>query len=92
MQGGDADFSAIGPARFWLFTLKALAFIRLRRGDRAEAQALLEKAAQLDPADNMGASVIASLKDASAPDTAPGKRPGPAGDSYLDRLKKGGTQ
>ena len=92
VQGGDADFSTIGPARFWLFTLKALAFIRLRRGDRAEAQALLEKAAQLDPADNMGASVIASLKDASAPDTPPGKRPGPTGDSYLDRLKKGGTQ
>ena len=62
------------------------------RNDAAGARAAFEKAAQLDPADNMGASVIASLKDASAPDTPPGKRPGPAGDSYLDRLKKGGTQ
>jgi hypothetical protein len=80
VQGGDADFSAVGPARFWLFTLKALAFIRLRRGDRAEAQALLDKAAQLDPADNMGSSVIASLKDGSAPgptDTPPDTEPRP---------------
>jgi hypothetical protein len=67
VQGGDADFSAVGPARFWLFTLKALAFIRLRRGDRAEARALLAKAAQLDPADNLGAGVIASLEGGSAP-------------------------
>ena len=76
VQGGDADFGTLGPARFWLFTLKALAFIRLRRGDRAEAQALLDKAAQLDPADNLGAGVIASLKDGSA-DNGPATPPDP---------------
>ena len=31
VRPGDADFAAPGPARFWLFTLKALAFIHLRR-------------------------------------------------------------
>ncbi|HYS66248.1 MAG TPA: hypothetical protein VEN30_20895 [Paraburkholderia sp.] len=33
VQPGDANFTAPGPARFWLFTLKALAFISLRRGE-----------------------------------------------------------
>ncbi|KAB2963817.1 hypothetical protein [Zoogloea sp.] len=85
VQGGDADFGGVGPARFWLFTLKALAFIRLRLGDRAEAQALLDKAAQLDPDDNLGASVIARLKDESAPTRkAPPKTPSQAQPSDPD--------
>ena len=39
-----------GPARFALYTLKALAFIHLRRNERGDADALLEKLAVLDPA------------------------------------------
>jgi tetratricopeptide (TPR) repeat protein len=54
------------PAHFYLFSLKALAFIRLRLGRRAEASALLAKLAELDPGDSIGASVIRSLASATA--------------------------
>jgi hypothetical protein len=49
------------PAHFYLFTLKALAFIRLRRGDQIESAAVLDKMTELDPADSVGASVIRSI-------------------------------
>ena len=56
-----ADFMAPGPARFWLFTLKALAFIRLRRQDLVSAQLYLDKVLQLDPLGGTGALVIEAL-------------------------------
>lgn len=59
------DFRANGPARFWLFTLKALAFIRLRSGRLAEARALLLKIEQLEPDARIGNEVIGSLLDAA---------------------------
>lgn len=52
-----------GPAHFYLFTLKALAFIRLRRGDRADASSLLQCLARLDPNDSVGWSVIAQMAE-----------------------------
>lgn len=62
LHGGSADWAAAtGPARFYLFSLKALAFIRLRLGRVAESAALLAKLAELDPADRVGGSVIRSL-------------------------------
>lgn len=61
----SADWSAAtGAARFYLFSLKALAFIRLRLGKAAEATALLARLAELDPADRVGGSVIRSLATA----------------------------
>lgn len=57
---------AQGPARFYLFSLKALALIRLRQGRVPEARALLDKLAELDPLDQVGASVINSLATATA--------------------------
>lgn len=54
------------PAHFYLFSLKALAFIRLRLGRRAEAQALLDKLLELDPQDQVGGSVIRALADGSS--------------------------
>lgn len=62
-----ADFSQPGPARFWLFTLKALAFIRLRAGGNNEAQDLLAKLKELDPQDSLGATVVGDLAEAAAP-------------------------
>lgn len=74
-QGGfDADWRAHkealagreepeSPARYFLYGLKALAFIRLRRDAREEALALLQALALLDPTDLVGASVIADLAD-----------------------------
>ena len=53
--------TAGGPERFYLFSLKALAFIRLRRGDAEESRILLDKLSELDPGDQVGAEVIRAL-------------------------------
>ncbi len=54
-----------GPGRFWLFTIKALAFIHLRRGHLDEARALLGRLEACDPQARIGADVLASLLDAT---------------------------
>lgn len=70
--GFDADWHCLtattvdwtdtrGPQHFYLFSLKALAFICLRLGRRSESQAILSKLAQIDPGDSVGASVIRDL-------------------------------
>ncbi len=72
--GFDADWKGLrpecadwsdyaGPAHFYLFTLKALAFIRLRCGDTEESSEILGKLAELDPHDSVGASVIRSIAE-----------------------------
>jgi hypothetical protein len=53
------DYDA--PAHFYLFSLKALAFICLRRGNATESSAILAKLAEIDPGDSVGASVIRSI-------------------------------
>ena len=53
-----------GPARAFLYSLKALAFIRLRKGDRPGALAVLDKLTELDPDDQVGGSVIVELAEA----------------------------
>ncbi|MCO5977398.1 hypothetical protein [Ideonella oryzae] len=58
---GASDFAGTGPQRFWLFTLKALAFIAVRSGRPDEARALLDQIARLDPQASVGGEVIASL-------------------------------
>lgn len=55
------DFNVNGPARFWLFTLKALAFIYLRDGRLDEARQLVARINALDPLHTVGADVIAAL-------------------------------
>ncbi|MDO9708933.1 hypothetical protein [Paracraurococcus lichenis] len=52
---------AEGALRFALYTLKATAFIHLRREEPAEARALLDRLALLDPTDQVGGSVIEAL-------------------------------
>lgn len=49
------------PAHFYLFSLKALAFIRLRQGDTQTATTILNKISELDHHDTVGSSVIGSL-------------------------------
>ncbi|MEM5345607.1 hypothetical protein [Paraburkholderia azotifigens] len=67
VQPGDTDFTIPGPARFWLFTLKALAFISVRRGERAVALKLIAKLRRLDPIDCVGFDVVEALLSQSGP-------------------------
>jgi hypothetical protein len=57
---------ATGAARFAVFTLKALSFIDLKRGDRAAADAHLRILEEVDPAGSVGWPVIAALADGAA--------------------------
>jgi len=64
LQRDSADWADhAAPAHFYLFSLKALAFIRLRRGDACEAAAILDKMAELDPGDTVGATVIRTMME-----------------------------
>ena len=52
-----------GAGRFALYTLKALAFIHLRQGDRQRALRMLERLRQLDPTGAVGWPVVAALAE-----------------------------
>jgi len=54
------------PQHFYLFSLKALAFIRLRQARVAESDEILDKLREIDPADSVGASVIAAYAAGAA--------------------------
>lgn len=54
-----------GPGRFALYTLKALAFIHLRRDEREQAQEALAALRRLDPTGAVGWPVVAALADGS---------------------------
>lgn len=53
-----------GPERFALYTLKALAFIHLRREEPGDARVALGHLARLDPSGSIGWPVVAALADA----------------------------
>jgi tetratricopeptide (TPR) repeat protein len=69
--GWAEDFHAWPPSphashpagRFALYTLKALAFIHLRRGEREAARTALDHLARLDPSGSIGWPVVAALAD-----------------------------
>lgn len=48
-------------ASFALLTLKAMAFLELRRGNTPASLAILERLRLLDPGDGIGSSVVAAL-------------------------------
>lgn len=55
----DADFAGYAPLpRFYLFTLKACAYLHLRLGALEQGEALVAKLMELDPADRLGGSVL----------------------------------
>jgi len=64
------DFSRGGPARFWLFMLKALAFLALRQERPQAARALLAKITELQPDAGMGDDVIGAILQAADPGSA----------------------
>lgn len=49
------------PAHFYLFTLKALAYLCVRSGQRQEACNLLQKLQELDPRDTVGHEVVRAI-------------------------------
>lgn len=49
---------------FYLYTLKALAFIKLRQNQEVQGRVILEMLKKLDPEDRSGASVVMNLADA----------------------------
>src|SRR5271169_3926937 len=55
-----------GPGRFALYTLKALAFIHLRRDERNRAVEILDALRVLDPAGVVGWPVVAALAEGAA--------------------------
>jgi hypothetical protein len=55
-----------GAARFALYTLKALAFIHLRRDEAGETREILDALRILDPTGEVGWPVIASLAEGIA--------------------------
>lgn len=55
-----------GPGRFALYTLKALAFIHLRRDEQGAAREYLTALARLDPSGAVGWQVVAALADGIA--------------------------
>ena len=71
LQADSADWSdARGPARSFLYSLKALAFIRLRQDDAPEAARVLDALQRLDPHDRVGAQVIRDLLEGMHDDDA----------------------
>jgi len=62
------DMYASEVALFYLYTLKALAFIKLRQNQTSEARLILSIIALLDPEDRSGASVIMQLSEALEPE------------------------
>ena len=54
------------PGRLYLYSLKALAFIRLRQNAQDAAESILNTLARLDPQNQVGADVIRDLLDAIA--------------------------
>ena len=55
-----------GPGRFALYTLKALAFIHLRRDEQSRAIEILDALRVLDPAGVVGWPVVAALAEGAA--------------------------
>jgi hypothetical protein len=59
LDASSCDWSQIdAPQHFYLFSLKALAFVRLRQSCLDDASQILKKLRELDPSDSVGASVI----------------------------------
>ena len=62
LDADSADWNdQLGVARFYLYSLKALAFIRLRQFHLDEAKQILDVLQRLDPQDQVGAEVIRDL-------------------------------
>lgn len=57
----DGNLDSDGPGRFALYTLKALSFIELRRGNRERALEFLDILSKKDPTGSVGWTVVGEL-------------------------------
>lgn len=64
----DSDFSSYDArlARFYLFTLKAYAYLQMRLGRLEEGREAVLKLLELDPSDKIGARVLLGVLEAVA--------------------------
>ncbi len=62
LDAAFSDFAAALP-RFYLFTLKACAYLSMRLGDLSEGRAMVTKLLELDPCDKIGAKVLLGILD-----------------------------
>ena len=71
---GDEAARHHAAVRFYLFTLKGLAYLNLRLGDRDEARLLLGELRRLDPQDRVGGALLFQVlaRHEAAPDPAGG--------------------
>lgn len=60
LRASDADFGRIDALRprFYLFTLKAYAYLQMRLGNLDEGRQAIDKLLELDPTDKLGAGVL----------------------------------
>jgi hypothetical protein len=60
VRAGDASFGSYDARlpRFYLFTLKAYAYLQLRLGDREEGRDAIMKLLELDPTDKINARLL----------------------------------
>lgn len=71
LQPRSADWSRRqGAERLYLFSLKALGVIRLRRGRVAQARRVLEKLLELDPVDEIGGGAFLHIARSFAEEAA----------------------
>jgi tetratricopeptide (TPR) repeat protein len=69
VQPADAAFTTLEPQpRLFLFALTAVGYVLARLGHTDEARAALEKVANLDPADRMGARRLLAVIDRGGQD------------------------
>lgn len=62
IEPGSADWEDYrAPARLYLFSLKALGVVRLRRGKTAAARRVLSKLLELDPHDGIGGGAFLAI-------------------------------
>jgi tetratricopeptide (TPR) repeat protein len=60
---GPLEGMSEGPGRFALYTLKALAFIQLRKDNRPQALEMLAALKELDPSGSVGWPVVAAIAE-----------------------------
>lgn len=66
-QACFGDWGAVLP-RFFLFSLKGWAYLRMRLGDMESARVAIDKLLQLDPTDKIGATTLAQVLERGGSD------------------------